>query len=206
MKGIIFDVDGTLWDSTKEVAKSWNKAIREQSQIDKVITVEELKRQFGKPTPQIMIELFPALPDEERERLSEQLYLYENKWVETAPCIVYEKVPETIKKLSERYPLFIVSNCQSGYIEAFLKNTNLGQYIKDFTCHGDTGKPKGDNIRILIERNGIKEAIYVGDTQGDADAAKAAGVPMIYAAYGFGQVEDECVTIHAFEELLDLVY
>ena len=55
-----------------------------------------------------------------------------------------------------------------------------------------------------MERNGIEEAVYVGDTQGDADACKEAGVPMVYAAYGFGNVEDECVTIQQFDQLLDL--
>ena len=68
---------------------------------------------------------------------------------------------ETVRELSRKYKLFIVSNCQSGYIEAFLKNTGLGEYFADYTCPGDTGKLKGENIRIIMERNGIKEAIYV---------------------------------------------
>ena len=57
-----------------------------------------------------------------------------------------------------------------------------------------------------MERNGITEAVYVGDTQGDADACKEARIPMIYAAYGFGDVEGEYVTIHSFNELLSLDY
>lgn len=206
IEGIIFDVDGTLWDSTKEVAYSWNQAIKEQTDMDRTLTAEQLKREFGKPLEEIMDDLFPELAQKEQESLADHLYKYENKWVETAPCIVYDQMAETVRQLSRKYKLFIVSNCQSGYIEAFLKNTGLGEYFADYTCPGDTGKLKGENIRIIMERNGIKEAIYVGDTQGDANACKEAGIPMIFAAYGFGQVEEEHVAIQSFGELLELEF
>lgn len=206
IEGIIFDVDGTLWDPTEEVAYSWNQAIKEQTDMDRTLTAEQLKREFGKPLEEIIDDLFPELAQIEQESLADHLYKYENKWVETAPCIVYDQMAETVRELSKKYKLFIVSNCQSGYIEAFLKNTGLGQYFADYTCPGDTGKLKGENIRIIMERNGIKEAVYVGDTQGDANACKEAGIPMIFATYGFGQVEEEHVAIQSFGELLELEF
>lgn len=206
IEGIIFDVDGTLWDPTEEVAYSWNQAIKEQTDMDRTLTAEQLKREFGKPLEEIIDDLFPELAQIEQESLADHLYKYENKWVETAPCIVYDQMAETVRELSKKYKLFIVSNCQSGYIEAFLKNTGLGQYFADYTCPGDTGKLKGENIRIIMERNGIKEAVYVGDTQVDANACKEAGIPMIFAAYGFGQVEEEHVAIQSFGELLELEF
>lgn len=202
MAGIIFDVDGTLWDSTDEVAVSWNQAIRERTKIERTLTGEELKKEFGKPLDEIMDDLFPELSKSEKDELAYYMYQYENEHIQSAPCILYDRMPETVRRLGEKYPLFIVSNCQSGYIEAFLKNTGLGDCIRDFTCPGDTGKLKGDNIRIIMERNGIEDAVYVGDTQGDADACRKAGIPMVYAAYGFGEVEGDYVTIHSFEELL----
>ena len=206
IEGIIFDVDGTLWDPTEEVAYSWNQAIKEQTDMDRTLTAEQLKREFGKPLEEIIDDLFPELAQIEQESLADHLYKYENKWVETAPCIVYDQMAETVRELSKKYKLFIVSNCQSGYIEAFLKNTGLGQYFADYTCPGDTGKLKGENIRIIMERNGIKEAVYVGDTQGDANACKEAGIPMIFAGYGFVQVEEEHVAIQSFGELLELEF
>ena len=114
MEAIIFDVDGTLWDSTEEVAVSWNRAIREQTDLNRVLTGSELKKEFGKPLEEIADDLFPTLSRKEKEELAVHLYQYENEWVESAPCILYDKMPETIRALSKRYRLFIVSNCQSG--------------------------------------------------------------------------------------------
>ena len=204
MDGIIFDLDGTLWDSTEEVVKSWKRAVCEQTNLNVTLEVETLVREFGKPMDVVIKNTFPELSDEERASLTVQLFRYENEWMKKAPCKLYPHMKETIQKLSKKYPLFIVSNCQAGYIEAFLENTGLQKYFADHLCPDDTGRLKADNIKIIMERNGIEEAVYVGDTQGDADACKEAGVPMVYAAYGFGNVEDECVTIQQFDQLLDL--
>ena len=114
---------------------------------------------------------------------------------------LYDGVEETLAVLRERCPIFIVSNCQSGYIEGFLSITGLGPYFTDFTCPGETGKPKGENIALLVERHQLKHPIYVGDTQGDYNAATAAGVPFLHAAYGFGTIDGEVPAVHAFSEL-----
>lgn len=204
MDGIIFDVDGTLWDSTEEVAIAWNQALREHTQVEMVLTSEILKKEFGKPMVEIMEDLFPEFSREEHDQMAGFMFDYENRRMEHASCFVYDKVKETIISLSTQYQIFIVSNCQAGYIEAFLKNTGLEDYVIDHLCPGDTGVLKADNIRLVMERNGLKSAVYVGDTQGDADACKKAGIPMIYAAYGFGQVEEPQVTIASMEELLTI--
>ncbi|MDD3217846.1 MAG: HAD family hydrolase [Lachnospiraceae bacterium] len=201
MEAIIFDVDGTLWDSTKVVEVAWNKAIEETTDLDRRLTAEELKKEFGKPLEAIVESLFPGMSKGDMDRLSEALFTYENAMVAKEPCILYEGMMETIPKLAKRYKLFIVSNCQAGYIEAFLENTGLGEFFVDFTCPGETGKLKADNLKIIMERNHLTEAVYVGDTHGDEQACEEAGVPMIYAAYGFGDVVNEHVSITCFSEL-----
>ena len=94
------------------------------------------------------------------------------------------------KELAKTYDLYIVSNCQCGYIEQFLRKTQLEAYIKDIECFGNTGKNKGENIRLLVKRNSLKAPVYIGDTKGDCDASKEAGVPFIFASYGFGNVTE----------------
>lgn len=206
MDGIIFDVDGTLWDSTDEVAKSWNQVLREHTDIEPDLTAKRLEKEFGKPMEIIISNLFPELGTQEKEKIAHLFYAYENEAMKTAPCRIYPGMKETVKKLSEKHELFIVSNCQAGYIEAFLENTGLSSYFTDYTCPGDTGVLKAENIKIIMDRNKIRKAVYVGDTQGDDDACREAGIPMIYASYGFGEVADPGITIRSLSELLDLDY
>lgn len=204
MDGIIFDVDGTLWDSTDSVAESWNLAIRENSSLDLTIDGDLLKGLFGKTMTEIADALFPSLPVKERLDFISICFDYENRYLETHPGRMYDGVVDTVKKLSEKHPLFIVSNCQCGYIEAMLKASGLAPYIKDHLCFGETQTPKGETILKLMKKNGLRDAVYVGDTQGDADACRSAGVPFVFAEYGFGEVPDAKVRISALSDLLTL--
>ncbi len=204
MKGLIFDLDGTLWDSTEDVARAWNIALDEKTDINRRITADDLRSVFGKPLKDIFYNLFPDIEEEKIMEVSQVLYSYQHDTLEEATCGTYEGVIEGIKELSKKYPLFIVSNCQAGYIEVFLRYTKLGEYIKDHTCPGDTGEFKAYNIKLIMERNKIEQVIYVGDTAGDKEACDEVGVPMIHASYGFGKVENPAAIITKFEELLTM--
>ncbi len=201
MDGIIFDIDGTLWDSTDSVAASWNKAIREHSTLDLTLDAQILSGLFGKTMTEIGNALFPDLPESERTRLLDICFQAENHYLADHPGLLYDRVVETIQKLSARYPLFIVSNCQLGYIEITMKCAGIEPYIKDHLCFGETQVSKGETLRMLMERNGLKSPVYVGDTQGDADACEYAGIPFIFAEYGFGNVPDAVTRIRTFSEL-----
>ena len=201
MDSIIFDVDGTIWDSTQSVADSWNKAIREHSDLDLTLDPVSLSRVFGKTMTEIADALFPALDTEARMKLLDACYAEENRYLEDHTGLLYDGVAGTIRNLSLRYPLYIVSNCQCGYIEVMLKTSGLAPYIKDHLCFGETLRPKGETIRMLMEKNGLKSPVYVGDTQGDADACKTAGIPFIFAEYGFGDVPDAATRIQRFSDL-----
>ena len=95
-----------------------------------------------------------------------------------------------------------MSNCQRGYIEVTIKSGGIEPFIKDHLCFGETRVSKGQTLRILMERNGLKDPVYVGDTQGDADACREAGIPFIYAEYGFGDVPDARMSIRSFPDLI----
>jgi phosphoglycolate phosphatase len=189
--GLILDVDGTIWNTTGIVADAWNLAFDKFFPQVPHVTADILKGQFGKPMDVIADNLFPMLSKDEKNLLMEKCCEMEQAaLMDNTKDIAYEGVIETIKRLSQKIPVYIVSNCQSGYIEVVMEKNGIKDYIKDFECFGNTGLLKDQNIRLIIERNNLKAAAYVGDTQGDYEACKKAGVPFIWAAYGFGRPED----------------
>lgn len=203
--GIIFDMDGTLWDSAKAVAESWTEVVAREYTPERVITEDEIKRVMGLTMDKLAAQIFPELPEERRLQLLDVCGREENEYLRTHGAIVYPKVEETFQKLREKYHLYIVSNCQSGYIEAFLEYYGYGKYIEDIECYGNNGLVKGENIRKVVERNHLTKAVYVGDIQGDYDASMQAGVEFIHAGYGFGTVDANVPEITAFEELPKVV-
>lgn len=203
MKNIIFDIDGTLWDTTEVVAKAWSRAAKEIRGIACVITSEVLKKEFGKTMEVIADDLFYDTDKLKREQLMKLCCKYEKETIsEVTDNLLYPHVKDTLVKLSKKYNLFIVSNCQSGYIELFMEKAGIKDYITDYECFGNTGRGKGENIKLVIDRNSLEDAIYVGDTQGDYEATVFAKIPFIYAKYGFGSPEDSYLAINSIDELL----
>ena len=203
--GILFDVDGTLWDSTSVVADGYNEALRFMGVADIVITAERLKSLFGKTMDVIAGELFSSFAPARQKELMEQCVLFEDQHLRDDPCrILYPGVRETILSLSEKVPLFIVSNCQSGYIELFLEKSSLASCIRDFECYGNTKCTKAENMARISARNHLHHPVYVGDTALDQASANEVSMPFIHAAYGFGTVVNPAASISSFCELTSL--
>ncbi len=199
--GILFDIDGTIWDSRDTVAESWNEVVRKYYPEKEAFPREFLTGLFGKTMEEIAEALFPELHGREREEIADKCFTYENELLYEKPGRVYPFVKETMELLAKRYPLFIVSNCQKGYIEVCMRGAGIEKLITDHLCYGDTLAPKSETIRRMIEKHGLKHPVYVGDTQGDADACREAGVPMIYVTYGLGRVEQPLLSIDSMREL-----
>ncbi len=205
-KGIIFDVDGTLWDACHVIADSWNECIEKTWPEVKSRTSEsQIRALCGKTMDRFAAEVFP---DEEKQRgleMIDKCCAYEVDYLEDRGGRIYPDLEPTLKILKNAgYHLYIVSNCQLGYIEAFMNWSHTQEYFEDTECYGHTLRQKGENIKLVLQRNQLDWAVYLGDTQGDAEAARQAGIPFIHAAYGFGQVEN-AVQISGLKELPGLV-
>lgn len=203
--GIIFDVDGTLWDSTNIVSEAWADYLKNVEHLDIDVSPERLGGLFGKLLPDIAAILLPELSSEEQLRIMDRCCKAEEEALRKKCAPLYPRLEETLAVLSEKYPLFIVSNCQAGYIEVFLEATGFSGYFTDHLCPGDTGKGKAENIRRIIEKHQLKDAVYVGDTLGDYQACQEAGVPFIFASYGFGEVSDPYAVIQTPADLRKLL-
>lgn len=205
MDCIILDIDGTLWDTTPIVAKAWGEALEGHAEVAWRPTPENLKQLFGRPMWEIAAAVFPELSEGEQMKLMDHCCEYEEAALKKTGGNVFAGVVETIKELAETYKICIVSNCQAGYIELTMDKLGLSDVITDFECPGYTGLSKGENCRLVMERNGFRSAVYVGDTQGDADAAAFAGIPFVYCSYGFGKPDRYDYKIDRFSELTKLL-
>ncbi|MDO4623540.1 MAG: HAD family hydrolase [Eubacteriales bacterium] len=213
--GIIFDVDGTLWDSTDPIAAAWNTSLVEIGHPLR-LTGDILKQEFGKPLEDIILHLLPDMEENKRLALLQKWYVLEDEALINDPPAPYAGLEEVLRKLQPHCPLFIVSNCQAGYIERFLDATGLHNYFTDHTCPGDTGLLKADNIYGIARKHGLKHAVYVGDIQADSDAVRkasgclsaedpSADIRFIHAAYGFGTVKEPDLKIQDIRELPDVL-
>lgn len=202
--GIFFDLDGTLWDSAKQVVKAWNEVILSQG-YELSITEQDMHSVMGKVMSEIADILFGDIPDDKRMKLLHECEQHENECIRKEGAKLFDNVEAILKELSLKYNLFIVSNCGKGYIEAFLDYYGFWKYITDTENPGVTGMSKGDNIKLVAKRNDIDNIIYVGDTNGDYQATKIAGGTFIHAAYGFGKPEDKTYKIADISELPELL-
>lgn len=205
MESIIFDIDGTLWDSRTLVAEGYNIQLRKEGMGSRCVTAAALRPLFGKVMTEIADALFADLAPAERYALMERCMETENRYLHENECrIGYPGVRDTMASLAKRHRLFIVSNSQQGYPELCVEKLGLADVITGHLCFGDTGTDKGSTIRVLMEKYGISSAVYVGDTQGDMEASYAAGLPFVWADYGFGTPERYDARISSFADLLDL--
>lgn len=202
---LIFDVDGTIWDTTPIVSKAWNAALDRCGLSYAHVDAARLKGLFGLPMDDIIADILPKEPKATRDSFKVLCYEYEHDYINKESGILYPDIKEVFKTLSEKIPLFIISNCQSGYIELLLRKTDLAPYVTDFSCYGDKGLLKDENIRIMVKKHNLSHPYYVGDTQMDANACEKAGVPIIWAEYGFGKVKDPAAVISKPMDLIDLV-
>lgn len=198
--GILFDLDGTLWNATARIQEGWNLG-REELGLAPTLTLRQVEDCMGLLIEPLARRLLPELEESRLPKGIEVCVGHQLACLAGRGGILYPRLEETLAQLARTYKLFIVSNCVEGYIQAFFAAHGLGKYFTDFEYPGRTGKAKAENITSVVKRNNLKQPVYVGDTQGDYDAATAAGVPFIHAAYGFGRIDHPVPRVDTFADI-----
>lgn len=199
---IIFDMDGTLWDAVNSYTEIWNRSSKDMG-IDRIITNDDLIDQMGKPISDIVMALYGASANFDLDRYISLLEHYENTLMPVLGGIPYPNMQQGIKELSKKYKLFLISNCAEKGLDMFMDFTGIREYITASLTYGQTQAVKSINIRRLIEQYDLKGAVYAGDTQGDCNETHKAGIPFVFARYGFGTCEDYELAFDSFQELSD---
>lgn len=139
-KNLIFDLDGTLWDPRATIIKIWNEVLTQHQLLQRELEPEDMDQYMGLLFDDILKDIIPGISDQQVQEILVEIVQKENKVLRTHGGILYEGVAETLTNLKKTHNLFIVSNCQDGYIEAFLEYYQFNDLFTDIESHERTKK------------------------------------------------------------------
>ena len=199
---LLFDLDGTLWDSAPAVAEAWNEIFQRECPDLKPLTVDDIHSVMGMTMKEISLALYPEADMPRRDEIFDICCRHEVEYLYSHCGALYPDFRAVMESLkAEGYDLAVVSNCQTGYVKAFLVSSGAEDLFIDYEEWERTGLTKGENIRLVMDRNHYAKGVYIGDTKKDREAALQAHIPFIHAAYGFGAVDAADGVIHSLSEL-----
>ena len=185
-----FDLDGTLLETHRDLGAAVNHALviggQEPVPVD---GIEDLIGGGAKAMLKRVTDSRGGLPDDEFRVLYKALLAYyaENNCVHTRP---YPGVNEALDRLAEQgVRLALITNKFESFARSILEKLDLARRFETI-LGGDTlgkgrSKPAPDPIIEARARLGGGRFAYVGDSSYDVLSARAAGVPVVVAAYGY---------------------
>ena len=200
--GILFDLDGTLWNTIIPTHKAANDIAKDNN--IKEITLDTIIDGMGKDKIYNAKNYYPEEDLKKALELLDQSSQKCTEYLKNKEAIIYENIEKTLQTLSKKHDLYIVSNSfDNDYINTF--KSYLDVNFKDFIAAGALNINKAEAIQLIIKRNNIDKAIYVGDTKLDYDSSKEANIPFIYAKYGFGNIDKYEYSINDIKDLISVI-
>jgi phosphoglycolate phosphatase len=200
--GVIFDLDGTLWDASAACTLAWKKSLEQCGYDSALVSGKIVKKFSGIPVETVVAQKFAFVREQDREKLLRCFKENEPRYMRSLGGRLYPHVRETLQALGARKKLFVASNCQSGYIENFILKKRLRNVFAGIRSSGETGLPKDKNIKNIVDEYKLTSPVYVGDTSWDYEASIKSAVPFVHAGYGFGTVEEAEYVIRDMAQLL----
>ncbi len=193
-------MDGTLWDPMDLYVAAWNNGLKAAG-VDKSMTKEDLQPLMGMEGKKVLEITLGEFSEDKQAAVYEKINEQRKLLIEQGGGTPFEGMQEGIQQMAEKYKLFIVSNCPEGLLDLFTKRTEISAHITDVMEYGMNNMPKHHNIRILMERHGLKNPVYVGDTDGDRLQSEKAGIPFIFISCGFGSTDKFHLKFDDFKSL-----
>ncbi len=195
---IIFDLDGVIVDTKKNMELSWEH-VKKKYKINKSFI--EYKKNVGLPFCDILRKLNINSNQIQIENAYQDASLKNNSKISLFP-----NVKKTIKELQKNYLTAIVTSKDSKRTKFLIKKFNLTFNYISCPKKNLRGKPYPDQINLVLDRLKIKNrsnVVYIGDTKYDFLTAKKAKINFIHASYGFEKkIADVKVKINKFSDLL----
>ena len=188
-KMVIFDMDGTLLDSSRSMTKSINY-VRGKLGL-KPFEVDEVVRLINEPDNDL-----PKLFYENKRPYGECRAIFEEHYIHN--CIVdmelFEGVEDMLASLKDNYKMCVLTNAYGEFARKMLKHLNIDHYFKEIIGSDDikARKPDTKGIYYLLKKYNIEKsrAIFIGDSLKDEECAKNAGIKYIFTDWGFGDSKE----------------
>lgn len=202
LKAILFDLDGTLIDSYKDIGIHLNRVLRDfnMPQVD----IEKVKYMVGGGARELIKRFFPDGLLEHALQVF-RTYYFNEPVIHTKP---FEGVVDVLEYAKERdLMLAVITNKMEALSKLILERLDLIKYFS-FVVGGDTYPEKKPSPLPILETLKLlkvspEEALMVGDTEADLKAGRLSGVKRGLANWGYVRVIEE-VPDYLFEKPLDI--
>lgn len=201
IKNIVFDLDGTLWQTRKSYIYAYKKLCEKYNKTP-INGYEDVLNYMGVKVDLLLKDLFPDIIDQSqiiRDALNFSIeYIINNP---DGTC--FSGAYEVLKNLSNQYDLYIISNCLKEYVETFLNISNTKEYIKDFYTI-ELGE-KSEHLKKIS--NGFTDkTIFIGDDVEDYNHIEDhTCIYFVFAKYGYKKCDVYDYHINSLNDLSDVL-
>ncbi|WP_241154335.1 HAD family hydrolase [Staphylospora marina] len=218
MKAIIFDLDGTLFQTEKVGVPAFRNTFEELRRLGRydgpVPSDERIASVFGMTHQEIWETLLPGADPETRRFADRRMLDLEVDMLRSGEGVLYPGVEETLRRLDAAgHPLFIASNGAENYVRAALDSKGLTPLFAGiWTAGKHKTETKTELVRMLMDECGVSGGIMVGDRKSDVEAGKGNGLFVVGCRYegfpafgGENELEGSDRIIRTFRQLEDVV-
>ena len=201
---LIFDLDGTLFDSAPEILVCLKKAL----QLNNIDINDNLNKSIiGPPLKETLKNLVQKEDTVKIDKIIENfIELYDSDYCYKTK--LYKGVQETLKILEKKKNLILITNKRIVPTEKMLKNSKIIELFNNYFSVDPNDQSKKDKSTLISKT--IKDykidpqnTAYIGDTMGDFIASKKNNIKFIFAGWGYGKyVEDADLHLTDIREML----
>ena len=201
----ILDIDGTLVDTNYHHALAWFRAFKQHGIV---LPIWRIHRHMGMGGDQLIASL--CGDDTEREqgddiRAAEKV-LYFELIADVVPLLGSRELIEDLKRRG--HAVVLASSAKAEEVDHYLDLLDARELADDWTTSADveSTKPRPDLVNAAMEKAGTDDAVMIGDTTWDVEAAKRAGVPAVTVRTGgFSEAElRDAGAVNVFDSIEEL--